>query len=420
MGKRKKLPCIRENGQFIFVSPENRRWVRMPQRVYRKYAETPYGGRLLTKALQEKYQLSQPLEEQENLMRSVYFAVTGSCNMCCSFCTMNSGPFVSREADMSLEEIRDNVLPKILEIKPEKLILTGGEPFVRPDMVEIIKLFGENIDTRRITLQTNGLLMTEDIVHEIASYIGAIEYSIEPLFENKNLLRKMIKIFEICRSEQIPLSFSFVAHDGTAAYLKEALDLCHEFGAYFSLRIVSMLGRAKENHASDRIASEAVQETIYSEALRYVLEKKYYEDQITGIFLTTPQIRKSCGAFGNICAIHADGRVYMCENFKEDRYSFGNIRKDSVPELKGRLREKMNTESLRKEFVENRPKLCRKCKVNYFCTGPCSAVCAENKVRGQDLCGMKKRLLEFNLFYHTQKKSKEENLKKLLLYLTEN
>lgn len=417
MGRLEELSCLEENGQLIFVNTENRSWVRMPQYVYHRYVDLPDGDRLLAERIQEKYHLFQPADENKALLQSVYFAVTGRCNLCCGFCTMNSGPQVSRECDMTLEEIRGIVLPKILEINPKKVVLTGGEPFARNDMIEIIKLFGENFDKYRITLQTNGLLMTEEMIDEISNYIGAIEFSIENLFENDGHLQRMKKIFEMCQSKRIPLSFSFVVHDKTVDYLKAALDLCYEFDAYFSMRMVSMLGRAKINHASDRIKEEKIQEAVYIEVLRYVLEKKYFKEQITGVFLSLPQIRKNCGAFGNICAIHADGQIYMCENFKEERYSFGNIKKESVALLRMQLIKKMNTDSFQKEFLENKPEACQKCKVNCFCTGPCSAVCAENPTQMITVCRVKKRLLQFNLFYHTQKKTAEENLQNLLVYL---
>ncbi len=418
MERLKELICIQENGSIIFINVANGRWVKMPQHTYQRCTKTEHSGRKLTEYLQERYQLFQQPDVGHPVLKSVYWAVTGSCNMKCGFCTMNAGPDVTRIDDLTLEEVQYILIPKLLELGPEKLVLTGGEPFIRTDICNILKMIRENFYQEMITLQTNGLLMTLKDVRQIEQYIGSIEFSVENLFPDSGQLRKMKLIFDACKKAGVMMSFSYVATDQTKCYIKNALDLCHEYQAAFALRIVSMLGRAKNNHNKDEINGEDCKLKLYIELLRYILEKGYFEEQMVNIFLFTPQIRRNCGAFGNICAIRPDGIIYMCQNFKSDRYSLGNIRTDTIQTVKKEIIHRLQSDRFIDEFRVQRPTVCKECQVRFFCSGPCTAELAENHSVVLDRCSVKKELLRFNLFYKDRKKTIKENLQILLKLLT--
>ncbi len=86
-------------------------------------------------------------------LESVFLFVTSRCNSKCKTCfyseELNSGK------DMTFEQIR-----RISETAPrfDKLWLSGGEPFMRRDLVDIIALFHENNGVSTINLPTNGML----------------------------------------------------------------------------------------------------------------------------------------------------------------------------------------------------------------------------------------------------------------------
>ena len=71
------------------------------------------------------------------------------------------------------------------------------------------------LQKKNSTYQTNGILLTEDIVIEFLKYVGTFELSIENLFENPVLLDKMGKIFQVIKSHNGMLNFSFVADRNT-------------------------------------------------------------------------------------------------------------------------------------------------------------------------------------------------------------
>lgn len=86
-------------------------------------------------------------------LESVFLFVTNDCNSKCRTC------FYAKEshpgANLTFAQIRS-----LSETAPrfDKLWLSGGEPFLRGDLVEIIELFYRNNDIKTINLPTNGLL----------------------------------------------------------------------------------------------------------------------------------------------------------------------------------------------------------------------------------------------------------------------
>ena len=75
--------------------------------------------------------------------------VTGNCNLRCKGCCY--GKHLGKEHGLSLQHIR-----KIAEScgRPDTVLLTGGEPFLRNDLDRIINVF---IETSHVSVNTNGL-----------------------------------------------------------------------------------------------------------------------------------------------------------------------------------------------------------------------------------------------------------------------
>lgn len=413
MKRLNNLPCISENKKVIILNLRNKKWVRMPAQLYDFCLNKDEGEKELCDYLNRKYRLFEEKNMELSILKSVYFTVTGKCNLCCSFCTMESGPETSTKNDLTLDEIQNIVLPKLKELKPQKIVITGGEPFVRKDLKKIISMMSKHFDKNIITLQTNGLLINNTDIDFLCNNIGAIEFSIENLFANIKELKKMKKIFELLKNKKIILSFSFVAHGGTKRYLANALELCNEFNAYFILRPLTLLGRAKDKHKADIMQKEREIILLYIETLQYIIKKHYFTENICGLFLAQPILKENCGAFGNILALQPDGRIYMCENLRRHRYALGNVCTDSVYQIKHTINTKIGKQDYKQEFLI-KPLMCKTCKVSSFCSGPCIAERAEHRT---SVCYIKKWLLIFNLFYMERKNSIKENLIDLLCFL---
>lgn len=86
-------------------------------------------------------------------LESVFLFVTSACNSLCRTCfywdELNSG----RDLTFAQIERLSQTAPQF-----DKLWLSGGEPFLRKELAEIIELFYANNAVRHVNLPTNGLL----------------------------------------------------------------------------------------------------------------------------------------------------------------------------------------------------------------------------------------------------------------------
>src|SRR5262249_30180851 len=85
--------------------------------------------------------------------RALFLFVTSRCNSLCRTC-FYFDKLNSRD-DLTFDQIRT-----ISETAPrfEKLWLSGGEPFLRAELPEVIELFARNNGVANVNLPTNGLL----------------------------------------------------------------------------------------------------------------------------------------------------------------------------------------------------------------------------------------------------------------------
>lgn len=421
MKELKELYRFDGNDKVILLNTNNFHWIRMKKKEYEDYTSSLMKRKNFENFIEEKYQLLSD-SVQESGIRSVYYSITGRCNMNCAFCTMNSGPNVSMEHDLSLNEITNMLIPKLEKLNLKKVVITGGEPLVRKDINEILKCFSEAFEKERIILQTNGLLLTEEIIMKISDKIGLLEISIENIFGNPNLLERMKKIFQCAGKQRINLSFSFVVDSESKKYLEDAIEICHDYNAALTVRIVSMVGRAKENNADDPILEAYETLKIQYEIVHYLLEKNYLEDNLTNNYDGILQPKRNCGAFGKILAIHPDGTTYMCGNFKNSNFSMGNIRTMSMDSICEDLNSKKESSIYQNIFYVNKNEMCKDCHIKYICCGPCIAEMAENSADYTSMkakCVSAKIMLEYAMFYFERNRTREENLRGLESYIKE-
>src|SRR5919107_2853777 len=90
---------------------------------------------------------------RERRLGTVIFFVTSRCNAKCETCFYHEE--LNRPGDMTFEQVErvSRTMPPITD-----LWLSGGEPTLRQDVDEIIRLFVENNGVRRVIIPTNGLL----------------------------------------------------------------------------------------------------------------------------------------------------------------------------------------------------------------------------------------------------------------------
>ena len=90
------------------------------------------------------------------LINYVRLAVTDRCNLRCFYCMPEEGiKFLPREDLLSYEEML-RMIRLLADMGIEKVRLTGGEPFVRRDLMGFVREIAAIDGIKKIALTTNG------------------------------------------------------------------------------------------------------------------------------------------------------------------------------------------------------------------------------------------------------------------------
>src|SRR4030043_399952 len=127
-------------------------------------------------------------------LRMIAWELTRSCNLACVHCRASAeyGPY---EGELSTQEVF-RVMDEIASFSKPVIILTGGEPLLRPDIFELAS-YGTATGFRMV-MATNGTLLNEEIVQKMkTSGIQRISISIDgPTPETHDAFRKVKGSFE--------------------------------------------------------------------------------------------------------------------------------------------------------------------------------------------------------------------------------
>jgi GTP 3',8-cyclase len=85
-------------------------------------------------------------------------ALNNACNMDCSYCHPNGANYKCEDTQMSVQEIL-RLLKVAYDIGFRTFRMTGGEPTIRPDLMEILEGIEKFGDDTKILLTTNGFLL---------------------------------------------------------------------------------------------------------------------------------------------------------------------------------------------------------------------------------------------------------------------
>ncbi|MEQ8476707.1 GTP 3',8-cyclase MoaA [Fulvivirga sp.] len=148
-------------------------------------------------------------------------AVTDRCNLRCFYCMPeNAMHFLPRKDLLTYEEMER--LSKILTDEGvTKIRITGGEPFVRRDLIHFLTNLRKNTKLNELHITTNGVL-TEQYLDQLKSInISSINLSLDTLDEARFLeitrrdeFTNVMSTFNAILYHNIPLKVNMVAMKG--------------------------------------------------------------------------------------------------------------------------------------------------------------------------------------------------------------
>lgn len=148
-------------------------------------------------------------------------SVTDRCNLRCSYCMPEKGiRFVPRSEILTFEEI-ERITTILAGLGITKIRITGGEPFVRKDLLDIFKRIRFIKGIEEVHLTTNGVLTSKYLPELQQIGISGINLSLDTLHRQRfiqlarrNEIEAVLDTFHITLDLKIPLKINMVVTDG--------------------------------------------------------------------------------------------------------------------------------------------------------------------------------------------------------------
>jgi len=165
--------------------------------------------------------MSQILDNHGRTINYVRLAVTDRCNLRCFYCMPEEGiNYVAREELMTYEEMV-MMVKLFAEMGITKLRITGGEPFLRKDMMDFLRLVSSIKGITDVHITTNGTL-TYDIIPELKELgIASINLSLDSLdrerfhqITRRDDLPKVLDTYRRLIDYEIKTKINMVVMDG--------------------------------------------------------------------------------------------------------------------------------------------------------------------------------------------------------------
>ncbi|MGN6713020.1 radical SAM protein [Anaerocolumna jejuensis] len=308
----------------------------------------------------------------------VYLHITQRCNLRCSYCYNSDN--LNRPDGITIDECKE-IANKLKNCGVKKIIITGGEPFIRMDLLEICKIFKEHGFSLEIL--TNGSLINRNI--EVLEFIDKAVISIDTFDGAKNLrigldldkFREIIKMVAHKYSDKIILRSVITKKDEESwKTIKEfANELnCSFIQSVFSPNNISEISLIPSIDCAQEIGVELT--------------------QLSGVI---------CGACFKEIAIDSNGDIYPCQSLIKSDFLISNIFTNNWFD---ELNESKITKYFKERFICN-VEGCSKCNYKYICGGGCPAI-------SYNLYGDLNRNAEPMCKFHI--KESNEKLEKVLEY----
>ncbi len=212
-------------------------------------------------------------------IRQAHFSITGKCNYKCKHCYMSAPD--AKYGELSHDVIL-NIIQQMSDCGIMNVSLTGGEPLVREDFLDIVDALLER-DINITQIYSNGALVNEKLLNELdarnihpefnMSYDGAGWHD---WLRGINGAEKIVnRAFSLCRDMGFPTGSEMCLHEYNKHTLRESIKHLGSLGVK-SLKVnpVSNVGEWAKNNLGQSINFKE----LFNIYLEYIPE--YYQDDM--------------------------------------------------------------------------------------------------------------------------------------------
>jgi len=319
-----------------------------------------------------------PLVDQfQRRISYLRLSVTDRCDLRCSYCMPERQTFLPRAEVLTLEELHQMALGFIAR-GITKIRLTGGEPLVRRDMIELVQALGRKIGAddgqgalEELTLTTNGTRLAEFAEPLRAAGVRRINVSLDTLdrdtftrLARRDSLGQVLEGIAAAKAAGLDVKLNTVALKGiNEAELPDLIAWAHSQGFSLTLIEVMPLGDVEEDRFDHYLPLSAVRDEL---AARWTLTPsqhrsggpaRYVDVAETGgrLGFITPLTNNFCEGCNRV-RVTATGQMFPCLGGNERVDLRAALRSDEPgPALDAALDQAMKIKPERHHFAIDAP-----------------------------------------------------------------
>ena len=315
-----------------------------------------------------------------NKLAELWIYTTLSCNLRCKHCLVSAGKGLKDE--LTTEEIK-KIVDEAIALGVKRFYITGGEPFIKEDIFELIKYITKEKHCELIIL-TNATLFDDNkiaVLEKVKSPKLVIQVSLEgPNAEIHDKLRGKGSFDKAVKG------IKRLTDIGITPIVSTALSKYNEKYIVDTSTFISRLGVKEHNilwlHAKGRGANNVNELHVPSEKVAHIMKdlKNVYQEQaiiVDNVESLKVRVRAKRGRKNDLCnncyekiCVNSDGHVYPCASLNGDkRFDGGSVREKSLKDIW------LNSKAMawcRENSVQDKTE-CRSCHLKYFCGGGCTS-----------------------------------------------
>ena len=262
------------------------------------------------------------------MLSEISIEILQRCPNRCIYCSSHSNPQATHIIPF---EIIKNVIDDAKSLGCKIVCLSGGEPFLHPQILDIISYIAKQQLTCYV--YTSGIYMKDEVYSSLPNeYIEAIRGMVDKVIFNVEAdtsalydqimgtdvggFDMMKKSISDCVSSGLVVETHVVPMQVNFKHLKSIFEMCYQLGvSKVSILRLVLQGRALVNLSLVKLTGEDSREVT---KLIKALKEEYKGKVRIGLPYSDSNCRIYCKAAIDKINVRYDGNVYPCEVFKDD------------------------------------------------------------------------------------------------------
>lgn len=313
-------------------------------------------------------------------LEELWIYYTLACNLRCKHCLVSAGQKLKKE--LSTAEFK-KLVDDSIKLGVKRFYLTGGEPFIKDDVFELIRYITK-VKKRELIVLTNATLFDDNKIAALKKLTGPkliLQVSLEgpnaaihDKLRGKGSFDKAVDgIKKLMTIGVIPIVSTAISKYNEKEILKTSRYLKKLGIKEHNVLWMHAKGRGVDNMNELFVPSDDIANTMKK------LKKEYKEQEVIfdNVESLKIRVRTKRGRKNDLCnncyekiCVNSDGHVYPCASLNGDKkFDAGSIRKKSLRDIWLNSKVMVNG---RGNSVKDKAE-CNKCYLEYFCGGGCTS-----------------------------------------------